>query len=224
MNKLIDLGCALLMLLPNSLKLWVMNRFCGCNIHPTATIGFSFIRVRKLILGEGAQIKHFNIIRNLELFELKEKALVGNFNQFSAIPLGSNVHFADEENRYPSLVLGAHSAIVSRHYFDCNNAIDIGHHTIVAGCDTLFYTHGINVNRNRQETHPIKIGNYSMIGAAAVILKGSVLPDYSVLAANSTLSKAHTEIYTLYSGVPAIPVKHLDESAKYFHREEGFVP
>jgi acetyltransferase-like isoleucine patch superfamily enzyme len=224
MNALIDLGYLLLMFLPNSLKLWVMNRFCGCNIHRSAKIGFSFIRVGKLVLAEGASIKHFNLIRNLELFELQEKASVGNFNQFTAIPLHSTVHFADEKNRYPSLVLGRHSAIVSRHYFDCNNAIHIGHHSIIAGRNTLFYTHGISVSRNRQETHPIRIGNYCMLGAAAVILKGAVLPDYSVLAANSTLSKAHEETHAIYSGVPAIPVKSLDRSAQYFHREEGFVP
>lgn len=224
MNALIDLGYLLLMFLPNSLKRWVMNNFCGYDIHPDASIGFSFIRVRKLILGEGARIKHFNFIRNLELFELKEKSSIGSFNQFTAIPIGSKVQFSEEKNRYPSLVLGAHSAIVSRHYFDCNSAIQIGHHTIIAGRNTLFYSHGINVGRNRQETDPIQIGNYCMLGAATVILKGSVLPDYSVLAANSTLSKAYEETHMIYSGVPAVPVKNLDKSAEYFHREEGFVP
>lgn len=223
MNILKDVGCVILMFLPNSLKLWVMNRFCNCHIHPTAKIGFSFIRVGKLVLAEGASIKHFNFIRNLELFELKEKAWVGNFNQFTAIPLRSTLHFADEQNRYPSLVLGMQSAIVSRHYFDCNNAIHIGHHSIIAGRNTLFYTHGINVTRNRQETHPIRIGNYCMLGAATVILKGAVLPDYSVLAANSTLNGVHEETHAIYSGVPALPVKSLDKSAQYFHREEGFV-
>lgn len=223
MNVLNDLGCLCMMFLPNAIKKWVMNRFCGSNIHPSACIGFSFIRVRKLVMGEGARIGHFTLVRNLELFELQEKASVGNFNQFTAMPLGSTVHFTEEKDRYPSLVLGAHSAIVSRHYFDCNNAIDIGHHTIVAGRNTLFYTHGININLNCQQTQPIKIGSYCMLGAATVVLKGAVLPDYSVLAANSTLSKAHEETFSIYSGVPAVPVKNLDKSAKYFHREEGFV-
>ena len=56
------------------------------------------------------------------------------------------------------------------------------------------------------------------------VIKGSALPDCSVLGANSTLHKAFSQPYTLYSGVPAQPVAPLDPESGYFHRDIGFVP
>jgi len=120
--------------------------------------------------------------------------------------------------------MGACSAIVKGHFFDCNHTITLGHHTIVAGQGSSFFTHGIDLAQNRQESSPIRIGNHCMIGACCVVLKGGVLPDCSVLGANSTLHKAFSEPYTLYSGVPAQPVATLDPESGYFHREIGFVP
>jgi hypothetical protein len=44
-----------------------------------------------------------------------------------------------------------------------------------------------------------------------------------VLAAGSSLSHAFGDPFTLYSGVPAKPVKPLDRDAEYFRRTAGFV-
>ena len=120
--------------------------------------------------------------------------------------------------------MGPYSAIVKGHFFDCNNTIALGHHTLVAGSRTSFFTHGINIAHNKQESAPIRIGNYCMIGACSVVLKGSMLPDCSVLGANSTLHMAFSEPYMLYSGVPARPIAPFDPQSAYFHREIGFVP
>jgi hypothetical protein len=56
-----------------------------------------------------------------------------------------------------------------------------------------------------------------------VVLRGAELPDCSVLAAGSTLARAFQEPFTLYSGVPAQPVKALDRDAEYFRRTRGYV-
>jgi acetyltransferase-like isoleucine patch superfamily enzyme len=61
------------------------------------------------------------------------------------------------------------------------------------------------------------------VGTGVVILKGSCLPDYSVLGAGSVLTKTMTEPYTLYSGVPAAPISELDKASRYFIRQTGFV-
>lgn len=71
---------------------------------------------------------------------------------------------------------------------------------------------------------PVRIGQYCFVGAACVILKGAVLPDFSILAANSTLHRAFDESYGLYSGVPAQRVRALDHDCAYFHRTIGYVP
>ncbi len=69
----------------------------------------------------------------------------------------------------------------------------------------------------------MRIGRYCFVGTSCVVLKGANLPDFSVLAASSCLSKAFDETFTLYSGVPAIQAKSLSRDALYFCREKGFV-
>jgi carbonic anhydrase/acetyltransferase-like protein (isoleucine patch superfamily) len=69
----------------------------------------------------------------------------------------------------------------------------------------------------------VRIGRYSFVGTSCVVLRGAELPDYSVLAAGSTLARAQQETFTLYSGVPAQPVKPLDRDSEYFRRTRGYV-
>jgi hypothetical protein len=54
-------------------------------------------------------------------------------------------------------------------------------------------------------------------------LSSSTLPDYSILGAGSVLAGSMSETFMLYAGVPANPVKSLDQNSKYFQRTEGFV-
>jgi acetyltransferase-like isoleucine patch superfamily enzyme len=61
------------------------------------------------------------------------------------------------------------------------------------------------------------------VGTGCVVLKGARLPDCSVLAAGSSLARPFEETFTLYSGVPAAPVKALDRGCAYFSRATGFV-
>lgn len=220
MKNLLSLFIAFL---PMKLKRIVLNKFFGCDIDASARIGLSFICVRKIKMGPNSRIGHGNIIRNLELLELGPNASIANFNRATALPLSSKRHFTDVEGRFPSLTLGAHAAVVQGNFFDCCSAITIGHHALIAGHGSAFFSHGINVERCKQETAPVTIGNYSMVAACCVITKGASLPDYSLLGANSTLHKAHTDTHTLYSGVPAAAVKKLEAHCLFFHRETGYV-
>lgn len=213
----------LLVFLPSPIKIYIYNKFLGCDIHKTAKIGVSCICVRKIKMGAGARIRHLNIIKNLELLDLGEAASIGNMNSFTAIPSSSSMHFKNEKNRYPALIMGEHSAIVKKHFFDCNNTISIGKYSTIAGLGSVFFTHGINLEENKQESNKIQIGDYCMVFACSVITKGAVLPDCSILGANSTLHKEFSETHTLYSGVPAQMVKKLDVNFKYFHRDIGYV-
>jgi acetyltransferase-like isoleucine patch superfamily enzyme len=93
----------------------------------------------------------------------------------------------------------------------------------VAGARSQILTHAIDFKRNRQVSAPVRIGRYCFVGTACVVLKGARLPECSVLAAGSTLARAYDETFTLYSGVPALPVKALDRDAEYFRRTRGHV-
>ncbi len=209
--------------LPNPIKIFIYNKYFDWDVHKTARIGFSFICADKVKIGAHTRIGHFNMIKNLEIFEIGEHSFIGNFNCANALPVGSKIHFQGEKDRVQALIIGDHSSVVKKHYFDCNNKIEIGRHTTIAGHGCSFFTHSINVEENRQETKKITIGHYCMVGACSVVTRGAILPDCSILAANSTLHKPYDKTHSLYSGVPAKAVKDLSPDSKFFHRENGFV-
>ena len=227
MKKLLHLA---LMFLPMPLKRIAYHRLFGYEIAPSARIGFSLVMCKRLGMAEGARIGNFTVIKQLDRLEMGEGANIGAFNFITTIPSHSRVHFTDQPDRIPALSIGRHSSLTGRHYLDCCNTITIGAFTIIAGMRTSFFSHSVNMELNRQETAPITIGSYCMVGAGSIILKGAVLPDYSALGAGSTLQKAYSERYTLYSGVPACvfkyistPVKQLSPDYAYFRRTEGFI-
>ncbi|MCK5375169.1 MAG: acyltransferase [Alphaproteobacteria bacterium] len=213
----------LIALLPSRLKIFVYNAFFGCEIDPTASIGFSYIQVKKIKMGPGSRIRHLNIVRNLELFELGEYSSIINRNSFSALPLPSTKHFTEEKDRFPAFIMGKHSSIGKRHFFDCNNTIKIGNYSAVTGFSSAFYTHGVNISKCKQETKPVNIGDYCRIYTRCIVVKGAKLPDGSFLGPGSTLHKSHEQTHGFYSGVPAKLVKTLDPSLEYFHREQEYI-
>jgi acetyltransferase-like isoleucine patch superfamily enzyme len=155
--------------------------------------------------------------------DLGERATIGDFNWISGLSPADKKHFGEETSRDPAFVMGRHAALTSRHYVDCSNRVDIGEFATVAGARSQILTHAIDFRRNRQVSAPVRIGRYCFVGTACVVLKGAELPDCSVLAAGSSLSHAFGDPFTLYSGVPAKPVKPLDRDAEYFRRTAGFV-
>ena len=79
------------------------------------------------------------------------------------------------------------------------------------------------MRENRQSCQPITVGAYCFVGTATVMLKGSALPDRSVLGAGSVLTKAMVDEGMLYSGVPAVAVRPIEVDKGYFVRSVGFV-
>jgi acetyltransferase-like isoleucine patch superfamily enzyme len=76
---------------------------------------------------------------------------------------------------------------------------------------------------SRQTSRPVVIGSYCFVGTGSILLKGSRLPDRSVLSAGSVLLTQESEECALYAGVPARKVRDLDADSMYFKREKGFV-
>jgi acetyltransferase-like isoleucine patch superfamily enzyme len=208
--------------LPWPLRRWLLRMFCGYSFGPGARIGHSLIGCPQLSLATGARIGHFNVIKGMRL-ELADSATIGDFNWISALSADNRKHFTDESGRDPALVMGRHAALTARHYLDCSNRVEIGEFATVAGARSQILTHAIDFKRNRQVSAAVRIGRYCFVGTACVVLKGAELPECSVLAAGSTLARAYQESFTLYSGVPALPVKALDRDAEYFRRTRGHV-
>lgn len=196
---------------------WLLS----AKVDPTANLGICFIDTKTLHMGPRSRLGHFNIIRNIEHLVLEDDAILGTFNWV----FGANgtPHFQQEKSRKSALFLRQGSSVTSRHILDCTDTIDIGRFATVAGYRSQFLTHSIDITHNRQSCAPITIGEHSFIGTGTILLKGSVFPAASVLAAGSVYSKRDQPDFTLYSGVPALPVKDLPKTAKYLVRTEPHV-
>ncbi|TWR27579.1 acyltransferase [Mucilaginibacter pallidiroseus] len=211
-------------ILPWRLRRLALQSWFGYTIHPTARIGLSWIYPHKLSMAEGARIGHLNIAIHLDGIEMGVKSSIARSNWITGFPSNSNSkHFSHQAGRQSLLILGECAAITKNHHFDCTNVIRVGRFTTVAGYQSQFLTHSIDVIESRQHSEPITIGEYAFVGTNVVMLGGADLPSRCVLGAKSLLNKAYTDEWTLYGGVPAKPLQVLPANAKYFNRADGFV-
>ena len=213
----------LLFVFPWTIRRRLLNSIFKYQIHPNAKIGFSVVVPHHLVMKDGAHIKHLTLCKGLEVLKLGKYSIIGNQNWITGLPLENRSSFQHRAQRNPSLELGNHSAITKRHIIDCTDHITIGAFTTVAGFNSQFLTHSIDIHANIQDCKPIVIGDYCFIGTRSVLLPGAVLPSYCVLGAASLLNKALTTEYTLYGGVPANPRKNLSPEFSYFKRQQGRV-
>ena len=214
----------MVVLLPWKLKRWILQAVYKYKLHPTARIGFSYVFPKYLEMGENARIGHLNCVIHLDRLQMGANSIISRGNWVTGFPAGTDSrHFAHRPHRRCELILGKESSITKKHHIDCTDAVIIGDFVTVGGYASQFLTHSVDIRESRQDCHPISIGDYCFIGTGVKILGGSVLPARSVLGAGAVLNKRYEKEWTVYAGVPARPVKEIDETAKYFHRESGFI-
>lgn len=210
-------------LTPWKIRRVILNRYLHYDIHPKTHIGLAFVCPRYLKMEEGASIGHFTTCVHLDRIEMGKNVHIGRSNWITGFPTGTDSrHFSHDYARRSELIIEHDSAITKNHHIDCTNSIHIGHHVTIAGYNSQFLTHSIDVYEGRQDSHPIRIGDYSFVSTSVIILGGSVLPSYSVLAAGATLTKPMKDEWTIYGGIPAHSIKQINKNAKYFSRESGF--
>lgn len=224
------MGCLKLVLkafavvLPWGLKRRVLSIFFGYQLAPSARIGLSWVYPKKLVMEEGSRIGPFCTIIHLDEVFFKARSSMGRGNWVTGFPSGTgSPHFARQKGRVSRLALGEHAAITKNHHIDCTSPVEVGAFTTIAGYQSQFLTHSINLQECRQESKPIKIGDYCLVGTNVVVLGGAELPDHSVLGAKSLLNKRQTEPWSLYAGVPAAKKSEIPKTAKFFTRPSGFV-
>ncbi len=219
MRKIVAL---LLMIGPWGLRRRLLVALMRYEIHSTARIGLSWVCPERLEMAAGARIGHLTMCKGLSLLKMGEESRLGNLNWITGFPVGNKDFFVGEERR-AELVIGEHAAVTHRHLIDCTNSVRIGRFTTFAGFRSQVLTHSIDLQRCRQASRPIAIGDYCFVGTNCVLLGGSALPDYSVLGASSVLNKAYSDPHQLYAGNPARPVKALSREMGYFTRSTGYV-
>lgn len=208
----------LLVLLPTSMRRVVATRLLGWDVHPTARIGRSLIRVGRVSLGERASIGSFNVISGLDELVLKDHASIATRNSITAHPLASVVF--DNPRRRSALVLRRHAKITVAHEIDCSDLVELEPHARLAGFRCQVLTHSLNLVNNRQTTGPVVLGEQCAVMSGSLLLSGTRVPARSVVSAGSVVTTRLTKEYTFYRGNPAEAVRELPEHLAYFHRGE----
>jgi acetyltransferase-like isoleucine patch superfamily enzyme len=207
--------------LPWPLRRRALIQFLGFAIDPSAKIGYSLVLCERLIMKPRARILHYTVIGGVELLQMEEDSIIGNFNTIRGA-LQSTPYYKHQPERRAELTLGRHAAITSHHFLDCTNRIAVGQFTTIAGVRSTFLTHSVDFRVNRQDSGVITIGDYCFIGTDCTVLKGAGLPSYSILGAKSLLNKAFAQS-GLYGGVPAKHIADLDSDLAYMSRDSGHV-
>lgn len=214
----------IIIFLPWFLRYRLLNIILGYSIHKKARIGFSIILAKNLIMEQNSKIGNLTLCNRIDLLFCKEYSQIGSLNYITGFAVNEINAFSHVKERRCELIIGIHTHITSRHYFDCNGGIYIGDYTTIAGLRTQILTHSIDPYINRQDASQIFIGDYCFIGTNCTILKGSTLPNYTILGASSLLNKVFKESECLIAGVPAKLIKKIGTNdVKYFQRKNGFV-
>lgn len=209
--------------LPWFLRRPLLGLIPGFNIGRGARIGRSLVGAHSLALGDGAVIGNLTIVKGLSRLELGENARLGNLNWVTAVPKDALGHFTHLPERDPSLVIEREAAITHRHLIDCTGGVRIGAFATFAGWHSQVISHSFDFRASRQDAAPITVGQYAFVGSRCILLKGSNLPDRSVLGAGSVYEGDDSQPHGLYRGNPATRVGELPSDLGYFQRESGFI-
>lgn len=222
-RKVISLLLQLAILpLPWFLRKIFLTVYLKFDMSEGAKIGRSLILANHVILKEGAYIGNFTFVNNIDKITLFEQSKIGKFNWITGANSKSSMFI--ELQRNCELILQKHARVTDKHHIDCTAGVYIGEYTTVAGIRSQILTHSIDLRASKQKSEAVVIGKYCFIGTSSILLKGSILPDYSILGAGAIHIKKFKDVNYLYAGNPAKPIKKLNHSDyKYFSREHGHV-
>lgn len=216
----------ILFVFPWKVRRYLLTSIFSFEIASDARIGYSIILAKKVVMKSKARIGHLTFVKRIDELYMGESTSLGTKNWVTGFAVSERErngvgHFSHIQNRQCVLHIGDNSRITARHYFDCNGGIYIGKYVTIAGFESAFMTHSIDLRMNRQDAQPIYIGDYCFVSTRCTVIKGSALPPKSVLGACSLLNKKYTDS-GLYAGVNAKYIHALD-GCKYFERTDGFV-
>jgi acetyltransferase-like isoleucine patch superfamily enzyme len=177
MNTIRVLIQVLLFPLPWAVRRLALQSLFGYQIPKSARVGLSIILAKRLAMADKAHISNLVFCKDIDALVMGPNSGIMALNYITGYPSETKTFFADETQRRCELVLGDSVAITSRQFIDCNGGVYIDDYATIAGLRTQILTHSVNVHRNRQETHPVRIGKYCFVGTGCIILPGAMLPD-----------------------------------------------
>jgi acetyltransferase-like isoleucine patch superfamily enzyme len=212
-----------LVVVPSPIKIPIYRRLFGYQIGKNVRIGLSWINVAALQIGDYVRIGHFNRFKNIPEVQIGDYCSIGFGNTFtSTYEFIAEAGIKARGNR-PRLNLGNHCQITMLHYFDVQDSFRIGAYTVIAGRESVFFTHYLDVVHSTQSAKPISIGDYCMVGTNTRFVPGASIADCCVVAMAAVVTKPFTESFSLIAGNPALVIKKLPEDAAYFKRKVGWI-
>jgi acetyltransferase-like isoleucine patch superfamily enzyme len=222
--KKIKLFLSLILIpLPNLIKIFIYRTIFKYKIGSNVKIGLSWIFVEDLIIGDEVKIGNFNRFKNIPFVSIGNNTIISSYNHFTSTSVFYSERGKQEKNVNPRLVIGKEVGIALRHYFDIQDELSIGDFSTIAGIDSQFFTHQIDILNNCQSAKPISIGKYCMIGSGVKFSPGTFISDYTIVAMGSVVHGNHPELYSLIAGNPAKLIKPVNEKSVYFNRYSGRV-
>lgn len=213
----------LLRFVPHRLRVLLARRMLGWEIHPTAHLGRSVLRVGHLRMAAGSSIGNGNRVWGLDELVLGEGASIGGDNVVTGSRSGTGLYGpTQDEGRRPRLVLGAWATITVAHHIDCADLVELEHHATILGFGSVVLTHSLDLRTDRFRTQPVRLGHHSCLMSGCTVFMGVTLAPQLVVSAGSVVSRSLDQPFTLYRGNPAEPIRTLDEDGVFLNRARHF--
>lgn len=177
-----------------------------CEIGDDVTVGHLnlFVGVKRLEVGDHAKVGHLNVLRGGDLVRLGRYSEIIRLNEINSIPEPDVVNPVE-----PVFLLGEGSVVTTGHKIDFTDRVEIGRRTVLGGRNSSLWTH------NRQRTRPVRIGSFSYVGSEIRVAPGGVIPSRCIVGIGAVITKELTGEECLIAGVPAKPVRALDEEDRF---------
>ena len=216
-------------MLPGFLKRPLYRSLFGYGIGEGVKIGLVLLDARRVDLGAGTVIGHFNavvrvgefrtgrcvrlgplnIVRGGDLVRFGDYVTIMRLNVLNAIPDHDCVTQPVSE-----LHLAQGAIVVSGHRIDFTDTVRIGRNVILGGRNSSLWTH------NRQRTAPVTIGDFCYLGSEIRIAPGSTVAPECIVALGAVVSGDLPTPRSLVGGVPARVIRPLSpDDLELVHRK-----
>jgi serine acetyltransferase len=207
--------------LPLSIKRQIYRWGFGYRIGRGVAIGVAYLDCATLTVADGARIGHgvifcccgdvrigrnakigpLTLVRGGARIELGDYSLVRQLNVINAIPGHDCINHPDS-----SFYLGYGAVITGEHRIDFTDRVSIGRCSVLGGRNSSIWTHTCRIGK------PVEIGSYCYLGSEIRIAPGARVPDCSVVAMGSVVTRPVGTCGSLIAGVPATKKRQLTPS------------
>lgn len=128
--------------------------------------GFSFLQSKYITIKDNSKIYRRCFVKGLSSFEIGANVIFG-------LSTSAQARFKDEayQKHWCKLKIGDNSVVSKKTFFDCTDNITIGSNVVLGGGETKFFTHGYDIQRNRNQGE-IRVDNDCYVGTCCIFCPG----------------------------------------------------